>query len=262
MHLLLLLICAAAMSLCQLSEKELDARLARIHAEIPDFDQRVAAIARCSLGTPYANGPLGEGPGGVFDTDPLVDHTRADCVTFIEQTLAFAAVPDYARAVDLLQKIRYRKGRIAYQHRNHFMVADWLEANPWCRDVTAGLGAPALKITRTISKAGFYERVGFTPTEKTAPDREITIQCLPPQHCAAAEARFPSPAIILFIGHKPDWLFTLHTGIYLRENGEGRLYHASSADGKAVAADLCEYLNQKSERYAGILVCATENPAS
>src|SRR4030095_15162729 len=46
--------------------------------------------SRLLLGVPYVNGPLGEGEVGGPDPEPRYDLTRADCVTFLEESLALA----------------------------------------------------------------------------------------------------------------------------------------------------------------------------
>jgi len=225
------------------------------------FEARLAEIARMTLGATYADGPLGEGPDGRFDTDPLIDLERYDCVTYIEQCVALAAEQEYEPAVDLLQRIRYAGGRIDYEYRNHFFVADWLDQNPWCRDVTARLDVATAELTRTISKRGFFQRVDAAGLGENMPDREVTVRVLPIDAVEAAEPMMPDVAVITFVG-KIDWLFALHCGLYLRDDtGQGKLYHASSKAGEVVAVSLTEYCSEQQDRYVGILVHEIKEPA-
>ncbi len=252
----------AAQPFFELSEQELDGRLASLHQDETDFAARFTRVVEQSMGTPYANGPLGEGPSGKYDQDPLMDHRRVDCVTFIEQAVAMAAAPGYKPAHALLQKIRYKDARINYESRNHFMLADWLPNNPWCEDHSKILGVATAKLTRTISKRDYFELVKAPDLGKDTPDRGVTIAYVPLENARAAEKALPSPALIVFIGKKPDWLFALHTGLYLRgKDGEGRLVHASSKAGSVTSQPLAEYLESQRERYLGFTAHAIHSPA-
>lgn len=122
--------------------------------------QQLYAASQRFLGLPYVLGPLGEGENGEFDRGPLVSYTGLDCTTFVEETMAFALGRDNADALDLLRYIRYRKGVIAYEARNHFTEADWLPNNiafGFLRDITAEVaGAAARSASKTISKRAWY----------------------------------------------------------------------------------------------------------
>ena len=70
----------------------------------------------------------------------------------------------------------------------------------------------------------------------------------------------PSPSLIVFVG-KVDWLFSLHCGLYLRdENGRGRLYHGSLKAGEVVEVDLADYMNQQADRYIGFTAYRIDEP--
>ena len=249
----------AALQIWQMSECEVDSYLADLKKGQPDFGARVVDVAKRSVGSPYANGPLGEGPGAKYDDDPLMDLTRVDCVTFVEQTIALAACASYKDAFDLLQKIRYKGGAIAFETRSHFMVADWVANNSFCKEVTRDLKVTAESVTRTISKKGFFERVETPELGQDIRDREITLAYVPVHETAAAEKNLPSPALIILIG-KVDWLFTLHCGLYIRdENGAGRFYHAGSKAGAVTTTDLVSYFKDTT-RYLGFAAYRIEDP--
>jgi hypothetical protein len=250
----LLLLLAAP--LFQLSDADLGAYLSKQAELAAPFETRLTQVAQDSLGTPYAgDGPLGEGATGKYDTDPLMDHRRADCVTFIEQSIAFATASGYEDALARLQKIRYRQGKIDYESRNHFMVSDWARWNTWCHDIT--IPVPVDQVTRTISRAAFFRLVKAPELGQDTPDENVTLSYIPTTQAAAAEKVLPSPSIILFIGKKPDWLFSLHTGLYL----EGKLYHASSLAKKVVAVDLSDYVASQAERYLGFAAYQITEPS-
>jgi len=250
-----LAVCLAVTPLIEISESQVSAYLEELQAAYPSFAARVTAVARASKGTPYADGPLGEGPAGEYDQDPLMDLRRVDCVTFVEQTIALAAASSYQQAFTILQRIRYRDGKIDYESRNHFFGADWLENNRWCRDVSKDLPVSTAALARTISRRNFFQRVKAPALGQSTPDREVTIHYVPSSLSNQAIPHLPRPALIVFIGRHPDWLFALHTGLFLSDDtGTGRLYHASSKAGKVVATDLVEYLQQNTERYLGFTV--------
>jgi len=224
-----------------------------LRAQEISYVERVATIARDGVGTPYHDGPLGEGPDGAHDTDPLIDLSRVDCVTYIEQCLALAAGTSYADTVEKLQRIRYAGGAIDFETRNHFMMADWVENNRWCIDRTAALGLKTTRLTRTISKRDFFERVKAPGLGGDTADRDVTISYIPIDAAGAAAGAIKSPAIVIFIG-KIDWLFALHCGIFVPGEGGGLLYHASSGAGEVVGVDLAEYAASQSKRYLGFSV--------
>ncbi|MBN2309578.1 MAG: DUF1460 domain-containing protein [Candidatus Hydrogenedentes bacterium] len=254
---------AGSWTLYDMTPGDIDEYAAQLSAREPDFSARVVAVANRSLGTPYADGPLGEGPAGVYDQDPLVDFQRVDCVTFIEQTIALASARSFDEAVDMLQRIRYKDGAIAFETRNHFMIADWIENNPFCRDVTAEAGVPCAEVSRRISKRDFFERVNAPELGRFALSRIVDLRYIPAAQAGEAAPNLPSPAVVVFVG-KVDWLFALHCGLFIRtdadEGPQNMLYHASSKAGCVVAEDFAGYLSG-TERYLGFTAYAIDNPA-
>lgn len=224
------------------------------------FATRLHRVVAAELGTPYQDGPLGEGPGAKYDDDPLVDLGHVDCVTFVEQSVAFAAAGDYPSAVDLLQKIRYKADKVDFGARNHFMIADWAANNAWCTDISQKLGVPTAASTRTIDRKAFFEKQGAPECGAGIPAEQLTLHYVPSANGAAAEAKLPDAAILVFIG-KIEWLFALHCGVYLRaEDGSGALYHASSKAGKATTVPLAQYLDENKNRYLGFTAYAVASP--
>lgn len=224
------------------------------------FVQRIGDVARASLGTAYQDGPLGEGPEGRYDQDPLVDFGKVDCVTYVEQAVAVAGASSYAEMFELLQRIRYKNGAVSFADRNHFMISDWIANNSFCTDVTRKLGVDTRSVTRTISRKDFFQLVKAPEIGQDTPDEEVTVAIVPTEESAAAEKELPSPALVVFVG-KVDWLFSLHCGLYLRdEAGNGALYHASSKADQVVAVDLPEYMESQSGRYIGFTAYSLDDP--
>jgi len=248
----------AGLPIYEMPLSDVDAYLSGLRDRHSSFSERVCEVAGRSLGTPYEGDPLGEGPDGRYDKDPLMDLSRVDCVTFVEQTIALAAADSYKSAFDLLQKIRYKKGEIAFEKRNHFMIADWIANNSFCRDVSGNLGVSTELVTRKMGRKHFYEAKKLPDLARDATEETLTLAYVPVSAVAEAEKRLPSPALVLFIG-KVDWLFTLHCGIYVRSvDGQGLLYNASSKAGKVVADSLSSCF--ASGRYLGFTAYEIGDP--
>lgn len=242
-------------------ETGVNAGLQRLRAANPDFSTRLAQVLRDSVGTPYQDGPLGEGPGAREDDDPLIDLSRVDCVTFVEQSVALAASSTYQEAVALLQRIRYRDGEISFASRNHFTLVDWVPNNPWCLDRTEQLGLPVAPLTRTIDKADFFRRVKAPHLGQDIAPREVTIRYIPLAEAGRIPGAVTEPALVVFVG-KVEWLFALHCGVLVPDgHGGGTFYHASSAAGAVTATTLPDYAASQSKRYLGVTVHALTAPA-
>ncbi|MBI4376983.1 MAG: DUF1460 domain-containing protein [Elusimicrobia bacterium] len=150
----------------ELSELEIGDELRRIHEEHPDFDERIDQISARFLGTAYRLGPLGEGLTGLFDREPLISFREVDCTTLVEQVMALSLSANLTRAVELLQRIRYLEGDIAYESRNHFPEADWIPNNikaGFLTDVTRQVAGPSTRMAaKTIRKRSWYESKGIS----------------------------------------------------------------------------------------------------
>jgi hypothetical protein len=259
MNLALLAALLAVAPIHTLDDAGLDRFVRELHAREALFNARLAETVRAAEGTPYADGPLGEGPGAPYDDDPLADFSRVDCVTFVEQTVALAAAPGLDEAVDLLQRIRYRDGVVDFGSRNHFLLADWIPNNPFCTEITGSLGVPTVALTRTIDRRAFFERAGAAELGDGIAPEAVTIRYAAATDAARAAGKMPSPALVVFVG-RTDWLFALHCGIFVREGeGPGVVYHASSKAGKVVAEPL-EGFFEGDSRYLGFTAHAIGDP--
>jgi len=244
----------------QMTPDAVDTYLLSLQRDMPSYVDRLDRVVHDSIGTPYHDGPLGEGPDGGYDKDPLIDLSRADCVTFVEQSVALAIGISLDDTTRKLQQIRYSGGKVDFATRNHFMIADWIPNNPWCEDVTTQLGVPVESLTRTISKAAFFRLVKAPEVGQDVPDRDVTINYIPINSAAEAVKHIQKPSVVVFVG-KIDWLFALHCGIYLPDaQGGGALYHASSKAGAVAAMDLAAYATEQSSRYLGFTVYEIGQP--
>jgi len=148
-----------AKPLYQFTEPEVGAYLAHLHATEPDLRKRIVHLARKNLGQPYELYLLGEMPFETHDPQPLYCLAKSDCLVFTEHTLAMALSRDWTGFFQLLQRIRYRDGRIGVVTRNHFTETDWNPSNRWlATDVTAELAGPhAMKFDEKIDRSRFLK---------------------------------------------------------------------------------------------------------
>lgn len=213
----LLLLCAPAGAVDRAVLKKELKPIARSHASL---GERMAAVSALFLGTPYRWGPLGEGPKGEFDRDPLARYDLFDCTTLVETSLALALQPDLGKAEKLLQKIRYKDGVIDYAHRNHFPSVDWLPNNEkagFVRDITRELAGDKTRTAeKTISKRAWYAAKtekdlenfdGVSAAEKAAlvekwrrvgekmPDQQGKVDYVPLEDLPAVLPRVPDGSI-------------------------------------------------------------------
>jgi hypothetical protein len=200
------------------------------------------------LGTPYHNGPLGEGDAGGPDPDPRYDFARADCVTYLEESLALSLASEGMRFLEALDAIRYRGGSVAYEDRNHYMVLDWIPANAWLvEDVTAEIGGELTRtVHRTIDRAAFLRDQGAKPREKIDDARELAIEIIPIDVLARVEPAIRSGDLVFWVG-KRDGIDAVHTGLAVRDETGALLHrHASSKAGKAVDESFADYAGRAS----------------
>lgn len=141
------------------TEAEVDLYLRYLQASEPNLRSRVVKLARKNIGQPYELYLLGEMPFEVYDPQPLYCLAKSDCVVFSEHTYAMALTRDWPSFMAMLQRIRYRDGRIGVATRNHYTEADWNISNRWLvRDVTAEIaGKTAVKFQQQIDRARFLK---------------------------------------------------------------------------------------------------------
>lgn len=212
--------------------KDIDALLREVSAAQPDFFARLAIYTERAKGTPYKLFCLGEGPTAKYDRDPLIDFSRADCVTFIEQMLALALSSNYEQMFANLQRIRYKNGEIGFTTRNHYTHADWIPSNAWLlHDATAEIGgALCADMTKVIDRPAFFRKLGVPEEElRNVPGPQtMTIKYVPTENLPKIKDRLQSGDIASIVQKMPG-IFSAHTGFIMRdEYGNVLLRHASS----------------------------------
>jgi hypothetical protein len=140
-------------------ESEVDAYLRFLSATEPDLRKRILRLARKNTGQPYELYLLGEMPFETYDPQPIYCLGKSDCLVFAEHTYAMALSNNWPSFMRMLQRIRYRDGRLGVATRNHYTEADWNISNGWLvEDRTAKLaGDKAIRFKQTIDRSKFLK---------------------------------------------------------------------------------------------------------
>ena len=208
---------------------------------------------RISLGfldRPYLADPLGEGTGARYDGDPRLRLDGFDCTTFVETVIAISKSRNSAETSRRMDRIRYRKGRVGFETRNHFPDVDWIRNNTQAKilkDITSTVDADATMIAEAlIEKDEWYkllsiERLsGIPETEKEA--RLTELRGLSVHHgkqlsrvpyldkraiVARPEilARIPSGSVINIV--RPNFDATKGAGTHMNITHQGFAFHKS-----------------------------------
>jgi hypothetical protein len=225
-------------------------------------------IGEFFIGTPYLAGTL-ETKG----TESLVVNLRKfDCVTFVENVVAVAwFIKSRERSFKafqrLLQKIRYRRGRLQdYCSRLHYF-SDWLHDNQKkgiLRDVTRKIGGRPFRkaIDFMTTHPDLYLSLGkmvslqkMKSVEKTISRRSLYF--VPKKALRRLEDRIRDGDLIAIVTNA-EGLDVQHVGLAARVKNRIHLLHASSAEGRVVLSQktLYRYLMQSRLR-SGIMVART-----
>jgi hypothetical protein len=219
--------------------------------------RRINSIGARYLGTPYRADPLGEGPAGRIDRDPLLCTSGVDCQTFVEQVLAEAEVGRPEEVLPLLTRIRYRDGVVGFETRNHYMVSDWLPQNHWLiRDITARVAGPlARTMEKVIDRAAFFRSRGAPELgQGLAPERSRTLY-IPRASLPRVAARIPDGAVLIWVQDRPG-IMAAHCGFAVRPPRQPLLFrHASQRRGRVLDEPLLDYARRAPARIVGVKVC-------
>ena len=222
-------------------------------------------IGKFFLGTPYLTGTL-ETKGA----EHLVVNLRElDCVTFVEKIVALALYlktqeKSYEAFRIILQKIRYRQGRLqGYSSRLHYF-SDWIHDNQKkgiVRDVTAEIGGRSLRKTINFmtKNPNLYPPLKNVANFRKMKSVERTISrrslyLIPKRALRRLEDRIRDGDLIA-ITTNTEGLDVQHVGLAARVKNRIHLLHASSTEGKVVLSKktLYRYLMQSRAR-SGIMV--------
>jgi hypothetical protein len=199
---------------------------------------RIEVISGHLLGRPYQTNPLIGSADSAEVFTASID--RFDCVTYIETVVALARASIVDGFIEWLRKIRYERGRIQWDRRNHYMTL-WIRSNV---------------------RKGIVRRVSMTPAPIVTVDRvlnvvpglatrRIRIRCVAKRAVPKCVGRLRSGDVISFVStHKH--LDVFHAGIIVRDGKRILMRHASRSQGGVVEQELSEFL--KANRMAGVIV--------
>ncbi len=209
-------------------------------ARVPAGAERAVAASERFLGAPYVLSPLGEGSGP--DPDPRFRLDAFDCVTLVETAIAFANAAGAEEAARLLDDIRY-DGPPDFDHRNHYLEAQWLPANArkgWIAPATREIAGPlAVAAVERLDAAAWRaaERAGpVLPalSRERRPVGEFRLDLVPLARVAEVAPRIPPGTILLVVrAERPRRPYRVtHLGIVVvGRDGARWLRHASDAPG-------------------------------
>lgn len=216
--------------------------------------EKLTAIGKSFLGTPYVAKTL-EGNGEEL---LVVELQGLDCTTFVENVLAFALLlreeePDFEAFTRVLQRIRYREGRLdGYGSRLHYFT-EWITDNEikgLVEDITASLGGeivqknlnfmtghrslyPALKDENSFA--------ALRETEKAISEEPL---CVVSVEMLSKNESLLASGDIIALATSIDGLDVTHTGFAIRmPDNRIHLLHASTSGAVEISAmPLTDYL--------------------
>ena len=198
---------------------------------------RIEFLSRQFLGRPYAANALVGSPSTPEVFKASLDSF--DCVTYVETVLALSQSSTLDEFVDSLRKIRYEKGSVRWERRNHYMTG-WIRNNS-----RIGTVSRLFTRVRSIVKERILDVVRGLPPIRTR------FKCVPKSAVRALRSQLQTGDLIFFASTRKH-LDVFHCGILIRDRERLMMRHASRSRNAVVEQDLDEFL--KANRMAGIIV--------
>src|SRR5260370_28594930 len=163
---------------------------------------RIDVLSRRFLGQPYIPNPL------IGSADTVESFTASfdgfDCVTSIETIVALARASNVDDFIEWLRKLRYARGRIQWERRNHYMTT-WIRNN-----VRAGiLRAVSMASVPILSRERVLDVVPGLSSQRTR------MKCVPKAAVPRLERYLQSGDLIFFASTRKN-LDMFHAGIIVR----------------------------------------------
>jgi len=230
---------------------ELDRMLAAARG-LSGAGRRIEFLSRQFLDVPYKESTL----IGAEHTPEMftINLDAVDCFTYLDYVEAMRRSSNFATFKETLKTVRYRDGTVDYTSRNHFFT-DWIESNPFVRDVTAGVGQEK---TRTVRKK-LNERGDGTYVVSGIPPANRVVTYIPGRAIDAGIVRRLRNGDYVGIYSPARGLDVSHVGIVIRVRGKVFLRHASSSSAHrmVIQEDFLNYVAGK----PGIVVLRPEATA-
>jgi hypothetical protein len=203
--------------------------------------ERIHYISSLFLGTAYKESTL---LGDVAAAEVFVINLQeVDCFTFIEYVEAMRLSGSFHEFEKTLGKIRYRFGKVAFTARNHFLT-DWIEFNKgFVDDVTKHIGGLNTILVRkqlNIKDDGTCFLYGIQPFSRE-------IEYIPSTAMTDKLVDNLKTGDYVGIYSASPGLDVSHVGIFIKNEGEAYLRHASSAKEqmKVIDQDFKSYIKTK-----------------
>lgn len=247
-----------------------------------DVSQKIADISARFLEAPYQLEPLGEGPAGQFNQEPLFRFDRFDCETYVDTVLALALSNNSKQFEQTINAIRYKNNTPDFFDRNHFMSADWIPNNIQKKFVRY-LAIPHFQlseITKNIDKKQFYKNMelsrikinNLTPEEKQEKLNQLRahsdkvsnvlakVYYIPFGAIPSVLKFIPTGSIVMILKPNSEVLIT-HMGLAVWKNNILYFRNASLLKQKVVDQNLLHYLahQDKFKPILGIVVLTATN---
>lgn len=227
---------------------------------VSEVGSRLFEASKQFMGIPYdPKGPLGEGPNGEFDRNPLISFAGLDCTTFVEETMAYAFGSGTVSVADVLRNIRYKNGAIGYETRNHFPELDWIPNNTkagFIRDITEQVAGDKTGVVKKLfSKRKWYQNkteenlkgfenipagerakllAKFRAAGEKYPDEEAAVKFVPLDNLMELLPKIPSGTMGFVVREQKDDKPTLITHQFFIFDGPKGKFIRHAAYGKAV----------------------------
>ena len=204
---------------------------------------RIEVLSRHFLGRPYKTNSL------IGSADTAEAFTASldgfDCVTYIEIVLALSRASNVDEFTKWLRKIRYDRGRIQWERRNHYSTL-WIRNN-----IREGIIGPvSLPAVPTVSIDRVLNVVPGLAAQRTR------VKCVPKLAAPRLE-RYLQTGDLIFFASTRKHLDVFHAGIIVRDGERVLMRHASRSHGYVMEQELREFL--KANRMAGVIVARPQS---
>jgi N-acetylmuramoyl-L-alanine amidase-like len=199
---------------------------------------RIDVLSRRFLGCPYKPNPL----IGSADTAEVFTASLDgfDCVTYIETVVALARASNVDDFTQWLRKIRYERGRVQWERRNHYMTL-WIRNN-----IRKGIIRPvSMPTVPIISRERVLNVVPGLAAQRTR------VKCVPKPAVPRLQTHLHSGDLIFFVSTRRN-LDVFHCGIIVCDGKRVLMHHASRSQGLVVEQELSGFL--KANRMTGVIV--------
>ncbi len=204
----------------------------------PSIGSRIDLLSRRFLGHSYKPNPL---TGSAHTPEVFTASLDGfDCVTYIETIVALARASGVDDFTELLRKIRYERGHIQWQRRNHYMTR-WIRNNVR-EGIVRSVSMPAVP---TLTRERVLNIVPGLHPQRTR------VKCVPKRAMPQLQRHLQTGDLIFFASTRLH-LDVFHAGIIVRDGKRLLMRHASRSQGLVVQQELSEFL--KANRMAGVII--------